>query len=257
MELDQKNNNIYGFEMKQFSKETLKKLTPCEKCKYYVYRLIDPRNFETFYVGKGCGNRVFQHSEACKNLISKNEDAFSLKFDKIREILNAQKEVICIIHRWGLTEEEAFEVEAALIDCYPRLTNIQSGHGLDRGVITVADFETLCNKKEYQEPQEDYIIIKTTQGAINLHGNLYDATHQAWRGSINRAQKYKYVLSVVYGEVMEVYEVDNNGWYKIGNRIGFNGKVTANPDMRALVGQLLPSKYMERGMANPFLYKKK
>ena len=28
-----------------------------EKLKTYVYRLIDPRNGETFYVGKGKGNR--------------------------------------------------------------------------------------------------------------------------------------------------------------------------------------------------------
>ena len=32
-----------------------------EKLKTYVYRLIDPRNGETFYVGKGQGNRVFAH----------------------------------------------------------------------------------------------------------------------------------------------------------------------------------------------------
>ena len=29
-----------------------------EQLKWYVYRLIDPRNGETFYVGKGRGNRV-------------------------------------------------------------------------------------------------------------------------------------------------------------------------------------------------------
>ncbi len=32
-----------------------------EKLKTYVYRLIDPRNGETFYVGKGQGDRVFAH----------------------------------------------------------------------------------------------------------------------------------------------------------------------------------------------------
>jgi hypothetical protein len=31
------------------------------KLKTYVYRLIDPRNGETFYIGKGQSNRVFAH----------------------------------------------------------------------------------------------------------------------------------------------------------------------------------------------------
>jgi hypothetical protein len=37
-----------------------------EKIGLYVYRLIDPRNGHTFYVGKGKGNRVFQH---CRNAL--------------------------------------------------------------------------------------------------------------------------------------------------------------------------------------------
>ena len=37
----------------EFSNEVISKLN------YYVYRLIDPRNGQTFYVGKGKGNRVF------------------------------------------------------------------------------------------------------------------------------------------------------------------------------------------------------
>ena len=31
-----------------------------EQLKYYVYRLIDPRNGQTFYVGKGKGNRLYE-----------------------------------------------------------------------------------------------------------------------------------------------------------------------------------------------------
>ena len=35
----------------------------CKELKYYVYRLIDPRNGNTFYVGKGKNNRVFAHAK--------------------------------------------------------------------------------------------------------------------------------------------------------------------------------------------------
>ena len=31
------------------------------KLGHYVYRLIDPRDGSTFYVGRGQGNRVFEH----------------------------------------------------------------------------------------------------------------------------------------------------------------------------------------------------
>jgi hypothetical protein len=55
-----------------------------EQLKWYVYRLIDPRNGETFYVGKGRDNRVFAHargefSDTSKVDSEENEDAVDLK----------------------------------------------------------------------------------------------------------------------------------------------------------------------------------
>ena len=41
--------------MKKFSPDIIKKL------KWYVYLLSDPNSEEIFYVGKGKGNRVFDH----------------------------------------------------------------------------------------------------------------------------------------------------------------------------------------------------
>lgn len=49
----------------------------------YVYRLIDPRNGETFYVGKGRGNRIFAHIRAEPGL---EGDEIDNKLKRIRDI---------------------------------------------------------------------------------------------------------------------------------------------------------------------------
>lgn len=104
-----------------------------EEIGYYVYRLIDPRNGETFYIGKGTGNRLFAH---IKGEAEAREDRLSQKLQRIREIRLDGFEVGHIVHRHGLDEKTAYEVEAALIDAYPAVTNAVGGHYSDeRGVM--------------------------------------------------------------------------------------------------------------------------
>src|SRR5271157_4911732 len=92
-----------------------------ERLKWYVYRLIDPRNGETFYVGKGRGDRVFQHSKGAL-AAGRDEDASDLKSQRIKEIKAAELQVAHVIHRHGIDDENvAFQIEAALIDAYPGL----------------------------------------------------------------------------------------------------------------------------------------
>ena len=55
-----------------------------DQLKWYVYRLIDPRNGETFYVGKGQGNRVFDHAKGL--LASGAEDVSDPKLQRIKEM---------------------------------------------------------------------------------------------------------------------------------------------------------------------------
>ena len=44
-----------------------------EQLQYYVYRLIDPRTGNTFYVGKGKGNRLYAHiNDALKNFVGES-----------------------------------------------------------------------------------------------------------------------------------------------------------------------------------------
>lgn len=100
-----------------------------EKIGNYVYRLIDPRNGETFYVGKGKGNRIFAHANAELNTLANEEDdSASLKVERIREIKNAGLSVLHVIHRHDIPDAAIFEVEAALIDAFSGLSNIQGGH---------------------------------------------------------------------------------------------------------------------------------
>lgn len=92
-----------------------------EQLQYYVYRLIDPRNGQTFYVGKGKGNRVFAHvNDALKSYVGesyedKEEDDISSKIQQIRDIKNVGLEVIHVIQRYGLTEKSPLKLRLLLL----------------------------------------------------------------------------------------------------------------------------------------------
>ncbi len=241
--------------MDSFSPEVIKQL------QYYVYRLIDPRNGQTFYVGKGKGNRVFAHAKdelkLSTNEGSDSEDEVSAKLKQIREIRQAGLEVIYIIHRFGLTEDEAFEVEAALIDAYGNLTNIQDGHDADRGVNNAEVIEHNLSCKEYEEPDFKYIIIKINDRVLGeRNGDLYETVRRAWKVNLEKVKDYKYCLAVLNGVVKEVYimvrwQLDSQGRE---GRCEFFG-VEAPDDIRAMfVNKRIPECYRKKGMASPVLY---
>lgn len=243
-------------EMTHFSPEV------CEKIGSYVYRLIDPRNGQTFYVGKGKGNRVFAHVyDALKsydgvNYEDKTEDDICAKIKLIREIHNAGLEVIHVIQRWGLTENSAFEVESAIIDCFPGLSNVIDGHDTDRGVTSALELEKSLALKLYTEPDFKYIIIKTTSDRVNCdfcHGSLYEATRYAWRLNRSKLDDYHYAFGVIKGVVKGVYEIDR--WEKAEeNRWQFHGHEASEELKERFIDHRLPDYYVKKGMASPVLY---
>ena len=104
-----------------------------DNLKNYVYRLIDPRNGETFYVGRGIGNRLYSH---IRDELGSDSDEVGDKLRRIREIRLAGFEVAHVVHRHGMEPSVAKEVEAALIDAYPGLTNVMGGEESgDRGAM--------------------------------------------------------------------------------------------------------------------------
>ena len=249
-------------DIREFSNDTIGKIG------YYVYRLVDPRNGQTFYVGKGKGNRVFQHVLGAidyydgvdKKEIDEINDPNKLRI--IQEIREAGLDVIHIIQRWNLTEKEAFEVESALIDAFPGLANIQSGHGSEYGVCNAEELEARLSAKAYDEPKDfGYMIIKVRWWRIDEMTDQfgpanarYEATRGCWRISIPDIKKYPYVLSVTDGLVKEVYKV--NEWHEKGERKEFSG-VVADKEIRELfIGKRIPDYYAKKGMASPVLKSK-
>jgi len=179
-----------------------------EKIGNYVYRLIDPRNSETFYVGKGRGNRVFEHVRCSIVNFDDDEDVVSAKFSRIKEIHDAGFEVEHIIHRHDLTDDAALEVEAALIDAFPNLTNIQGGHGSgNKGPLSVEELNDKYDLPVIDNPPIEKLILIN----INRVENKYDRnmvlnqTQVSWKVSLAKANKADYILSVVRGVVVGAF----------------------------------------------------
>ncbi len=240
--------------IRKFNRETIGRL------KYYVYRLIDPRNGLTFYVGKGKGNRVFDHVNGVLNFKGENslENEISAKIKQIKEIQGCGLEVIHVIQRHGMDEKTALEVEAALIDCYAGLDNVQSGIDPERGVCNAEELDRICALAEYDEQLVSlkYVIIKVRPDWIERRGDLYHAVRSAWVAKLDKVKNYPYVLATVGGVVKELYKVDE--WHYENDtqyRVEFDGVVESDAGLRGMVvGKQIPKRFRKKGLASPLLY---
>lgn len=249
--------------LQAFTQEVRKQL------KHYVYRLIDPRTGQTFYVGKGKDNRVFAHvKDALRNYegeiyLEEGEDNTSTKIQQIRDIKNAGFEVVMVIHRWGMDEETAYEVESALMDCYPCLTNRQSGHDSDRGLIDTTSLQHTLGLKEFDDSKaasNEYMIIKINQNVLDSRGgNVYNTAKRAWHIDPDKAQSHKYILVCLFGEVIAIYK--NAKWHTCDtepDRWEFDADEANSKEDAIIIERYLhkrlPKRYMKKGLRCPVLY---
>ncbi len=231
---------------------------------WYVYRLIDPRNGETFYVGKGWGDRVFQHVGGA--LIEQDdEDATDLKLQRIKEIRASGLTTIHVIHRHQIeTPEVAYQIEAALIDAYPGLTNKVGGHQSgDYGTRHVEQIISEYSMESFMA-HEPLILISIGQSFYDETASIYDAVRAAWRLDISRARTCGLVLAHRQGMVIGAFRPhdwmpalrSHSPWLAedIPERCGFVGE-PAEPTVAALyVGKRVPDRHRTRGAANPVRY---
>ena len=251
-----------------------------EQLKWYVYRLIDPRNGETFYVGKGQTNRIFDHakgdytatisSDTGSSNVEDKEDSADLKIKRINEIRATGLEVGHVVHRHGIEDEwVAYEVEAALIDAYPGLTNQVGGHGSgDYGSRHVEEIVAQYAVEPF-EVKEPLILIYVGR-YLYLRDDPYYAVHCAWKVNRNKANSYKLVVAHANGLVVGAYRP--NGEWIPATRENFPGRVEedfvnpatgsptrwgfvgypANDVWHQYVGKRVPEEY--KGAQNPIRY---
>jgi hypothetical protein len=239
-----------------------------QELKHYVYMLIDPQVNKPFYIGKGIDNRVFIHLDCALTDI----DTSNTKYDKIREIIQRGQTVKHIILRHGLTESEAFQIEATLIDtfiyCELLLSNVVGGHNsIEKGLMTSEEIIRLYNAQPLDKIGNDCMLIninaKYQRGKDGQ--SIYQATKETWTIRKDKLNQVKYVLSEYRGLIVEVFIVEN--WYekergylpnskkhgqtKIG--YGFNG-VSAPDEIRNQYINKSIAHTKKQGAASPIRY---
>lgn len=127
-------------------------------------------------------------------------DELSDKLKRIREVRVAGFEVAHVIHRHGMDDATAFEVEAVPMDAYPGLSNVAGGTGSsDYGAMHAREII-----RRYSAPPADFrhkaILISVNRSAAET--SLYEATRYAWKISCKKAMQAEVVLATQRGLIV-------------------------------------------------------
>lgn len=239
---------------KEFPGEVIKTL------KWYVYLYFDPHNRRPFYVGKGEGNRAFAHLAATGE---------SKKVKRISEIRAAGNEPKIEILRYGLTEEQAFLVEASVIDCIglDNLTNeIRGEHSGSFGRVTVKQvLLTMSAPKAKIVAPCILININQMYSSEMTPVELREATRGIWKVG-RRREEAEFAMAVFRGVIVEVYRI-KKPWVRAGTldyktrhaegfkrtgRWEFDGDV-AHEESKKYVGKSVRH-LVKQGSQNPIHY---
>ncbi|MCY4589832.1 MAG: hypothetical protein OXE86_04540 [Alphaproteobacteria bacterium] len=234
---------------------------------HYVYRLVDPRDGSTFYVGRGKGNRVFDHVKGALKTANKGTD--DLRQETINAIQSLNLKPIHVIHRHGMSEGEAPLAEAVLIDAYPRLTNIAAGEGSnDYGPANADELAVRYGAEQMEfEQGRKIMVIKIRSSTVEACQRrdgvteldpVYEAVRSSWVISKRKADQADYVLAIVDGICRGVYVP--HVWKKAPTVPGkpqrweFDGTKACPTTWKRYVKKRLPDRMKKKGLARPDLY---
>jgi hypothetical protein len=252
--------------------EVALRIGPC-----YVYVLIDPRNHQIFYVGKGTGDRPSSHDREAR--LTLEAERSKAKTERIRDITAAGLKPLVDIVRHGIKESEAFQIEAALIDCLrPNITNIDRGHGSDDGRMPLEDLIARYGATDLSNEIPEAALLIRLQGRWNLLNEevepgyfrkgsgwkprltdqeLYDSVRAWWAVSPKSADRHgaKHAVAVFAGVTRAVYGIESWLGPRTDGRWAFTGeRVTAGPVFDAYCGPLGRRVAFAQGSRNPTSY---
>lgn len=168
---------------------------------------------------------------------SNNPDNEKTKLTTIRKIEKSGKKVLQYIIRSSLSKEEAFFLEACLIDVLnfkdfklnTALSNIVLGHHRDKEKLLIEQFKTTIvttdelNSFYKTEPLTVFKhkvmainINKTHKSASEPHLNIYEAVRKSWRVNLARAEQAELVLAEYKGAVRAIFRPQR--WYSEGGK---------------------------------------
>ena len=144
---------------------------------------------KVFYIGKGQGNRCFNHAREERGKKDELLHEGEHKLAKIREIREKGLDVEILIIAHKLSEDEAFHMEAVLIPLIGE-QNKKLGHGSEKFWLTKPQIQEL-----YDKPQKnDYKMAKATLGE--------------WNVSEKNSRQVEVIIGVKNSLVVSIYKVE-------------------------------------------------
>lgn len=228
----------------------------------YVYFLRDPGNSEVFYVGKGTGNRVFEHVACALTDATESE-----KLDRIRAIEKTGLSVEHFVLRHGLSGLDSLAVESAIIDFCNfiklPIANVVLGHGSTTyGLMTSNEIIRKYEAEPLSEIDSECVIIninKTYQRAKGTK-SYYEATKESWAINKNKISELKFVLAEFKGFIVEVFAAQD--WYEVNAVVEKSGKQRIRWGFNGIVAESeVRDKYLNKsitktaGASNPIRYR--
>jgi len=239
-----------------------------DELKYYVYIYSHPETNEIFYIGKGKGNRVFNH-------LKDPSESHKVQYIEKLKSEGLKPKIEILIH--GLDDENiALNVESSVIDLIGirNLTNKQSGYkSAAFGRMTIDQINALYNKQPVNI-DAPVILIRINQAFrfSMTEAELYEYTRGRWKLNPARAANAKYAFAIYQGVIQEVYEIFD--WHKAGstnstrptneekglntaerlkNRFEFTGTI-ASEAIRKRYRLMSVEHYFRKGNSNPIMY---